>query len=85
MHLNSTCNPIELNPVPPGHIPFVFLFHLDEKLLKQIYTANSEKIEGNIDGWTIQYEPFSLQMQSQPSFLCKPTIIMTVFFSVFYR
>jgi len=33
MRLNSTCNPIELNPVPPGHFPFE-QFHLDKRLLK---------------------------------------------------
>ncbi len=63
MRLHSTCNPIELNPVMLlGQFPFEQLFHLDEKLLKQIHTANSQKVEGSIDSWTIQYEPFSLQI-----------------------
>ncbi len=35
MRLNSTCDPIELNPVMLiGQFPFEQLFHLDENLLK---------------------------------------------------
>lgn len=50
----TTCNLIEPNPVMPlGHFSPEQLFHLDEKLAKQIYMQNFQKVEGDIDDGTI--------------------------------